>query len=311
MGKGVYREVLSVRRLSLAAFLLVLDILAINLSSLFTVEGLSFVRPSLSPAIVILSSLLTGPLYGAVVGGAGDALAILLRGAAGTINPFITLVYVGLGALPYFLYKFGRSLSKIAHNPYFLFVSMGLFVAASLLAINLPYLFEGFDGRLLAWLKPVLSAVVTIIGFGSALGVFFLQRRYDGRGKPGGFDPLGAYFVCFVSEISLMVLYKSLAFYFFYAFLSGGTPIPYPFLLSSLLLLCPFDVMVNTYVVTLLLSVMKKIDKDILPEVDEGQLSAEDRETYRKSKRVPVGWLVFFGLMAAAIVACLIVISVL
>lgn len=303
------KTIFALRKMTLAAFLLVLNVLFINLSNLFLVEGLSFVRPSLSPAIVIFSSLICGPFYGAIVGGAGDILAILLRGGAMGINPLITVLYMALGALPYFLYRYGKSLKKIYSNVVFLGVALGLFLVVSLLAINLPGLFDEFDAGVIAIVRPVLSVLLSLFTVLAGVGIYFYQKKV---GKEGGFTPYDGFFIAFVSELFLMVLWKSIAFYFFYAYLSGGTPIPYSFLLASLLLLCPFNVLVNTYAVTFLISLMKKLKKgEVEPQIDESSLKPEDLAEYKASAKVPLGWIIFFGVLILAIVACLIVIFVL
>ena len=51
---------------------------------------------------------------------------------------------------------------------------------------------------------------------------------------------------------------------------------------------------------------MKK--KEDIPELDLSELSEEDREEYKKANRFPLGWGIFFAVMAVLIIACIIVI---
>jgi len=50
-------------------------------------------------------------------------------------------------------------------------------------------------------------------------------------------------------------------------------------------------------------------NKEEEPKIDLSQLSEEDQKELKPS--FPLGWAIFFGVMAVAIVACIIVISLL
>lgn len=302
------KELFGLRRLTLAAFLLVFDIIFTNISSLFILQGLSFVRFGLGPATVILASVLCGPVFGAVVGAGGDILAILLRGGAGAINPFITIVYGLLGVLPYFLLRFTSRFRASTKKPYAIWIGFVLLLGVCIYAICAPgFLDECIASEALVWLRPFLAVASVVL---SAFALYILHKMERAFQKEilenGGIpSPYQVAFVCLFVEIVLMVFLKSFAFYFFYAYLSGGSPIPYQYIILSLLLLAPLDVLLNTYVVSLLIKSYRKME----PEKEEGKKEEGEEELPPSLRqKFPWGWLTFFVVVGLAIIACLIVI---
>lgn len=236
-------SVTHVRKLALASLLLALYIVCTNISSMFLVDGFSFARLSLGPSVVIFSSIFLGPFYGAIVGAMGDVLAILLRGAGGTINPLITVLYGLLGIIPYFVHK---GFAKKDFGKVSFYLGLGgclLLLGAFIYVLYGSSLFDSVNADVNVWLKPVLLGVMALLCVGSFVGVYFLGRK-DGKAY-------GLFLECTLYEIFLMVALKSVAFYVFYAFLSGGNPIDYVYLLTSLLLIAPINVLINVFAITL------------------------------------------------------------
>lgn len=333
------RKLNSVQKITFAAMFLVFNIIAINISAYISIPGFSFVRPSLSPAIVMFSSLFLGPFYGALIGAGGDALAILMRAQVGSFNPLITVLYGLLGVLPWALEKLTKNFRTGLKKPY------AFYVAAALLLSLLAVLFYGTTildssfGGAAFWAKPTILSLSIVLTIGCFVALYFLDRKYqkqilDYADLP---SPNEVAFISLFSEIALMVLLKGLAFYVYFRFLSNNSfPLEYGFVASTLTMMAPFDILLNTFVVTFLLLLSKKLmraygvpspiqdtvnevkevrkmkknkEEEKLLEVDESKLSSEDRaELHTKPS---IGWIIFFAFLVAAMVACVIVISIL
>lgn len=289
-------NLLNLRRLTLAALLLATNIIFINLSSLFIPSGLPFCRLGLGPSIVMFASIATGPFYGALVGGLGDILAILLRGDAGNINPFITLVYALLGIFPYFFYRISIRYRKVLANPVVLMAFAFLLALAFCLVI---YLGGIVPEDIPLWIKPTLVIVLSLLYIVGALLLIFLYKAHKNR----FFLPVLS--TVLASETLYMVIAKSIAFYFFYAYL-GSSPIGYGYLLFSLLLVAPFDVVLATFLLPILLRLKGKMEGNEKKETEQDIEDLLEEEPEKKS--FPWGWTIFFALTVLAMVACLIVI---
>lgn len=87
-----------VHRICLTALLLAIQIIATRFVGVYVTP---YVRLSIGVSVTIFSSLLLGPISGALIGGCGDILGIVLYNASGVaINPFITITYALMGATP-------------------------------------------------------------------------------------------------------------------------------------------------------------------------------------------------------------------
>ena len=89
-----------IQKITMAAVMIVLTIIFTRLLSIQNIPVIPFVRISLGPAVVILASLILGPIYGGIVGGAADILGIVLFPNGFDINPILTIVYAASGVLP-------------------------------------------------------------------------------------------------------------------------------------------------------------------------------------------------------------------
>ena len=100
-------------KICLSGLFLALTIIFTRFFSLQNIPFLPFVRISIGPSLIIFSSLLLGPFYGAIVGGGSDILGILLvPSSAYGVNPWFTIVYVFLGILPWCFYKLSFILKR-------------------------------------------------------------------------------------------------------------------------------------------------------------------------------------------------------
>ena len=77
-----------IQKITMAAVMIVLTIIFTRLLSIQNIPVIPFVRISLGPAVVILASLILGPIYGGIVGGAADILGIVLFRKCHTFVPW-------------------------------------------------------------------------------------------------------------------------------------------------------------------------------------------------------------------------------
>lgn len=177
-------------KIAFAAMLLAFNVLATRLLGLAQPGPIfSFNRLGVTGAIVIYSSLLLGPLFGAVVGVAGDAIGWLLLGQwTGTFNVFLSVYYALIGILPYFLVKAfkGRLDSKVS-------VGVLFGTLAGLFALMMTFLWtnESLAMRIDSWNVNLLGARIFVSSLSSAfffgliafLIVFGLKKKDKHIGK--------------------------------------------------------------------------------------------------------------------------------
>ena len=246
--------------------LLVLDILATHIIRTPVLGSLPFLRLSLGPALVIYSSLLLGPFYGAIIGGAGDLLGIFIfSGIEGEINYLITIVYTLLGILPYYFEKITHKMRKSLQKPFIIFALMFIvLILLTCLFYAFPstkaYFANGF-GEISSWIEPLILSLTGIFDFAACFGLFFANRFFEkNKEKYASLpSPYETALIVFLTEILLMVALKPLAFYLFYNFLSNNSwSISYGVLFSTMLVFAGLNVVINTFVVYWLLVFSKK-----------------------------------------------------
>jgi hypothetical protein len=245
-----------VQKITLAAMLIVLDIVATHVIRTPAIPGFPFLRVSLGPALVIYASLLLGPFYGAVVGAAGDILGIVIfTGIEGQINPLITVVYGLLGILPWCLLQLTKHMRSFFKRRWVFYIF--LFLLPALLAVvfyAIPYTagyFRSGFGDAAVWVMPLILGLTVLFDIIGCVSLYFTNRHYEAMGEalsglPSCYEVA---FICLVSEVVLMVLLKPLAFYLFYNFLASDPfPISYGWLVACMLVFSGVDVMINTHV---------------------------------------------------------------
>lgn len=260
------KQLSKTQKITLCAMLLVLDIVATHIIRTPAIGSLPFLRMSLGPSLIIFSSLLLGPFYGAIVGGVGDLLGIFLfTGLEGQINFLITIVYTLLGILPWALEKLTKRFRKYLQKPYFLFASMTILLV---ILICLFYVFpsskEYFEngfGELTSWIEPLLLSLTAFFDLASAFALFFTNQFFQKKQEqfkelP---SPYEVALICLVCEVVLMILLKPLAFYLFYNFLADSIwPIGYGTLFSCMFVFSSINILLNTFLTYWLLVFTRK-----------------------------------------------------
>ncbi len=254
----------SIHKITLSAMLLVLDVLATRFLRTPLIGNMHFIRISLGPAVVIFSSLLLGPLYGAIVGSAGDMVGHFLFPMGGQFNPLITIVYLLLGILPWCLMQFTSRIRDSLKKPYFLIATMALLLVLLVCFFYVipgmkEYFAKGFGDKAY-WVEPLIIALTALFTILACVGLFYLNRYFEkNRQANSSFpSPYETALICLISEVTLMVGLMPLAFYIFYNFISHEFPISYGTLLSCICVFSGIKVVLNTFVVYWLLVVTKK-----------------------------------------------------
>ena len=126
-------KISQVQKITLSALLLALTIILTRITPLQNFPLIPWIRISLGPALIIFSSILLGPLYGAIVGAGSDILGIVLfpNSLGYAINPLFTLVYGLLGVLPWILYILIKRI-KNRYIPIIIFLASSILVYSAL-----------------------------------------------------------------------------------------------------------------------------------------------------------------------------------
>lgn len=255
------RSLTSTQKITFTALLLVLDIIGTHIIRTPSLAGFSFIRLSLGPAIVIYSSLFLGPFYGAVVGGCGDILGILLfQGLEGQINPLLTIVYTMLGILPYLLEKLAKKVRGIFNKPYAYYVGLAFMLFALVLLFYIipstqDYFRNGF-GSTYVWAEPLIVGLTALFDVLSCVALHFSYRYFSKRNDilSGIPSPYEVACICLVVEGVLMIALKPLAFYVFYNWMATSPfPISYGVLFSCMFVFGSLNIIMNTFMTSWLL----------------------------------------------------------
>ena len=249
-------------KIAFAAMLLAFNVLATRLLGLAQPAPIfSFNRLGVSGAITIYASLFLGPLFGAVVGVAGDAIGWLLLGQwTGTFNVFLSVYYALIGILPYFLVKLFKDKLDTKISLGILFVCLGGLFSAMMCFLwmneNLAFRIESWNVNLLG--ARILISVLSSVFFVTLI-VFFIL--FEIRKKDQHIRKI--YWCALLVEL-LSIFFKPLCFYL-YCLVFLGTNIEEAWHVSYSMLVmlsCLFafaDIILNVTFLRLLLWVSGKV----------------------------------------------------
>ena len=218
-----------VLKITYAALFIGLNILLTRLVGLAQVGAFfSWARIAPGTSVTIFASIFLGPLYGALVGVAGDALGWLLLGQfTGTFNFFLSIYYAIMGCLPFFIFKGFTSLKKSYLKwgaLWVLVVLLGLFATLGI------WLSKGVENILLKanFELNVARIVLTIITFvflcGSILVSILVGRKQKDKKMQMMADAtLGDCFGVSLSYELIAALLKPVAFIAFYSLILGNS----------------------------------------------------------------------------------------
>ena len=235
-------------KISLSGLILALVIIFTRFLSIQNIPILPFVRISIGPALIIFASILLGPIYGGIIGGASDILGIfLVPNALGySINPWFTLVYTGLGILPWCIYKLVK---LIKNDKISLFVVIAILLALWLFVV----IYGSFQTKLLdneftLGLKILIFVISFLMIAGTAIIIVLIKHHYDN-------EVLSVYNIAILSiivEVIVMLIANSFAKSVFF-----GIEFKIVFFMQAIIFF--FDIPMNTILISYLLKLANKV----------------------------------------------------
>ena len=249
-------KISQVQKITLSALLLALTIILTRITPLQNFPLIPWVRISLGPALIIFTSILCGPLYGAIVGAGSDILGIVLfpNSLGYGINPLFTVVYGLLGILPWLIFF----LVKRIKNRRIPFICLGsamflMFIGLVLMMFISPIIAANYNFEL--YHKIIIISIAFVLMVGMMISLIFMNKYFVKRYG----ENLSIYkvaFVCLISEFLVMLLLNSWvkSFYFEVDFLIV-------FFASAIVFF--INVPLNTFVVEGLLILISKFKGQI------------------------------------------------
>lgn len=247
------------QKISLAAMLLAISFVMTIVAKTVNMGNFFFVRFSLSPGIVVASSLLLGPFFGALIGVLTDLLPALVY-PTGALNIFITLVYLLLGIAPYLLHKLLKKCPK------WLLLALPIFVMV-IVEVVLAFLFYGTEllnesfGEAASWAKiAILIGFLMVFLISEAILLILEKRKLPFLSSSVSLPEMAC--ISCLCEMVIMVILKSLAFFLYYEFLGQGeNPFSFSFIFSMLLVGAIPDIFLMTLTSSFILWSSEKIMK--------------------------------------------------
>lgn len=244
------------QKISLAAMLLAISFVLTIVAKTVSMGNFFFIRFSLSPGIVVASSLILGPFFGGLIGVFTDLLPAIVY-PTGTLNIFITIVYLILGVVPYFIHKLTKHLSLKA----MVWTSLGFTAIVEGLLIYFLYgttVLDATFGDSASWGKITVLLVALAILVAIPFITIALSRKKFGF-LPSSISLSETTFISTICEVFIMVILKSLAFFIFYEFIaSGENPFSFSFLLSMLLVAAIPEIVIMVFTVSLVIWISEK-----------------------------------------------------
>lgn len=251
-----------IHKVTYSAILLVLIILFTRVLAVGNIEPVPFLRISIGPSLIVLSSLLLGPIYGGIIGGLSDILGILIFPNAYSINPLFTLVYVLFGIFPAITYYFVKKIKNDKSLFILNCVLVSLIFAFIVIFLSLTNEFTLFGHN---YNFDVLTKTLVIIGSFVALSlivvaIFFINKFLN---KPNSKFKISVYrlsFIIIINNVLWMLILNTIVKTFFFE-------IDFFIILFSQAVTFLIDVLIASYLVPYLLLLIAKIDKSQIIEL--------------------------------------------
>jgi uncharacterized membrane protein len=248
----------TVQKITLSGIFLALVIIFTRFLAIQYIPVIPFVRISLGPALIIFSSLLLGPVYGGIIGGLSDFLGILLvpNPQGFMINPFITLVYILLGVLPWVTLFVIKRIKMTKSAPYiffgailaiWLFILFFLIFNDSIMLYGMTYQFDTLSKSLIIIISFVLSVLMSV-------AIFFTNRYIVRKNLNATLlaTPYQVAFVSLVAEILLMLVLGSIVKAYFFG-------VDFMFIFFSQAVVLFINIPLNTFVTSYLLVLSSRL----------------------------------------------------
>jgi ECF transporter S component (folate family) len=335
------------QKMTLAAMLLVLATLSTMFFKIWSIPGFSLIRFSVTPAIIIYTSLFLGPVYGVLVGICSDIIPAFLVPTGSWMFP-ITIVYGLLGLVPWATMQLTKRMRGALKKPWILYAFLAVVLAAIGCVFFFTDLFDSGFGANPTLVKIIILAVSGFLDVGLCVGLYFENKYFQKRlldfaDIP---SPNEVAMIVSVTEVVVSLLLKSLAFWLYFVILSKSWPMPYSYFFVLMLAMTSPDILINTFLVSWMLifskhfihyyaypAIKEEGDVGVNAETNDAkapasdpekvadlsgtavdvppELSAEEAEDLKRQKSARVGWIIFFSIVIALMIACIIVIAIL
>lgn len=203
-----------VSKICLAAMFIVLAAICQKVLAFSNFAPIPFLRLSFGgPAIIIFSSILLGPIFGALVGGASDLIGFVIFDPKTTSSiPFfqITLLYVMLGFASYFVFKL---ISKLKNRKLLVSIEIASFIAIFMAVVLYLFLKENITlyGTTYEFNKTIRisTPIITFILLSLLLVInILLSRRFEKKHPEINVNSIS--FACFIIELSVMLVFGTI-----------------------------------------------------------------------------------------------------
>lgn len=200
-----------IHKITLAGFLIALGVILNKVLTINSIPIMPFVKISIGGGFVFLfSSLILGPLFGAVVGVASDVLGYFIFDMTSFgYFPQISAIYLLLGFLPIFIFSLVRKIESkklMMLIEYTTLVVVLVFVSLFLF-INKSFVLYGQTYTLELWVKFLILGILIVLNF---LLIFF-NFHFDKKFEEQKF--LNVYqisFTAFICELLVVMLFGTL-----------------------------------------------------------------------------------------------------
>lgn len=211
------KNMFTVKKITSAALLLALATVSTLLFKLIPMGPLPFLRFSLTPSLIVFSSLTLGPVLGAVVGAGSDLIpAIVAPTGTGIINPYITIVYGLLGVAPWALGFLTRKLRPSLKKPYFFYIANALVLVAVIIPMFASNAFEGWFGGNALVAKIVALVIAAVIACLCSVLVTIFNKKYENKALETKIpSPYEIAIIALICEFVIMLFGKTTAFILF------------------------------------------------------------------------------------------------
>lgn len=255
-----------VQKLTFAAMLLSMSIVMTLLAKTVPMGAFYYVRFSLTPSLIVFTSLALGPFYGMLVGAFSDLIPAFLY-PTGQYNFLITIVYCVLGLLPWFLEMFTRRFRSALRKPYAFYAALALiFLAVTFFFYGTDLLNDSF-GAAAPWAKPTILGVTALLDIGLCVALYQWNRHYEKKileysDIP---SPNEIAFISLITETVVMDALKALAFWGFYNFLADESfPLSYGLVFSMLFMVSSINIMIMTFATSWMLIFTKNYIRPLI-----------------------------------------------
>lgn len=243
------KKTFTIRNITSAAVLTALSIISTIIFKLIPMGDLVFLRFSLTPSIIMFTSLVLGPFYGVVVGIVSDFIPAMVA-ATGAYNFFITIVYGILGVLPWIFEKITSKFRSSLKPPFAVFIAM-VVILAGLAAVLFFTDFIGgtvFKGEHVLVAKFIILGIMVLVSVACCLSVTLTNRRFEQNVLEYSDipSPNETALISLLCEVLVMTILKSLAFFLFYFIFGNGYSPSFEYFFMMLLLGLPANVTIST-----------------------------------------------------------------